>query len=188
MPARDHGNLVSYFTTGDPGKEHRTYKPPPTRRIQERSKGDTTYPATSQNPQWHPSWLSNACTTRRDPESEWLARDNLETHSVSIKPEPHGQAVLLGSLTLLFYAQAPLPKKVSWFVSSCVSLDNSFLSVRQEPTLRPWKGSLFIVTLAKAPFLNAFRQLRARYKVLPGLTRSPLPSAPHAKMAYFRVR
>ena len=71
-----------------------------------------------------------------------MARDNLETHSVSIKPEPHGQAVLLGSLTLLFYAQAPLPKKVSWFVSSCVSLGNSFLSVRQESSFRPWKVSV----------------------------------------------
>ena len=82
----------------------------------------------------------------------------------------------------------PLPNKVSCFVSTSVFSANSFLSVRQEPTLRPWKGSLFFVTLAKAPFLNSFRQLRARYKVLPGLTRSPLPSAPHAKMAYFRVR
>ena len=59
-----------------------------TRRVQERSKGDTWCPTTSQNPsRWRPSWLSNMCTTRRDPESEWLARDNLETHSISIKPK-----------------------------------------------------------------------------------------------------
>ena len=31
---------MSYFTTGDPGKEHGTNKPPPTRRIRERSKGE----------------------------------------------------------------------------------------------------------------------------------------------------
>ena len=31
---------VSYFTTRDPGKEHGTNKPPATRRIQERSKGE----------------------------------------------------------------------------------------------------------------------------------------------------
>ena len=31
---------VSYLTTGGPGKEHGTDKPPPTRRIQERSKGE----------------------------------------------------------------------------------------------------------------------------------------------------
>ena len=35
---------------------------------------------------------------------------------------------------------APLPNKVSCFVCMCVSLDNSFLSVRQKPTLEPWKG------------------------------------------------
>jgi len=42
--------------TGDPAKEHGTNKPPPTGRVQERSKGDTTCPTTSQNPSlWHPS-------------------------------------------------------------------------------------------------------------------------------------
>ena len=37
---------------------------------------------------------------------------------------------------------APLPNKVSCFVCMCVSSDNSFLSVRQKPTLEPWKGFL----------------------------------------------
>ena len=65
---------MSCFTTGGPGKEHRTNKPPPTGRVQERSKGDTTCPTTSQNPPlWHPSWLNKACTTRKDSESDdWL--------------------------------------------------------------------------------------------------------------------
>ena len=58
--------------------------------------------------------------------------------------EPHGRAVLLGSLTLLLFSWAPLPNKVSCFVSTCVSSDNSFLNVRQEPTLRPWKRSPFL--------------------------------------------
>ena len=31
---------MNYFTTGDPGKGHGTNKPPPTRRIRERSKGE----------------------------------------------------------------------------------------------------------------------------------------------------
>ena len=58
------------------------------RRDWERSKGDATYPPTSQNPPcWHPSWLSNGCSTRKDPESEWLARDNPETNPITIKPE-----------------------------------------------------------------------------------------------------
>ena len=42
----------------------------------------------SQNPPcWNPSWLSDVCTTRKDPGSEWLARDKLGTNSITIKPE-----------------------------------------------------------------------------------------------------
>jgi len=64
---------MSCFMTGGSGKEQGTNKPPPTRRVRERSKGDTTCPTTSQNPSlWHPSWLNKACTTRKDSESEWL--------------------------------------------------------------------------------------------------------------------
>ena len=76
------------FTTGGPGKEQGTNKAPPTRRVWERSKGDTTCPTTSQNPSlWHPSWLNKACITRKDSESEWLAKDNPETNPITIKPE-----------------------------------------------------------------------------------------------------
>ena len=79
---------TSCLTTGGPGKEHGTNEPPPTGRVQERSKGDTTCPTTSQNPSlWHPSWLNNACPTRKDPESEWLAKDSPETNPITIKPE-----------------------------------------------------------------------------------------------------
>ena len=61
------------FMTGGPSKEHGTNKPPPTGRIREKSKGDTACPTTSQNPpRWRPSWLSNACTARKDPQSKWL--------------------------------------------------------------------------------------------------------------------
>ena len=35
---------MSYFTREGPGKKHGTNKPPPTRRIQERSKEDDTCP------------------------------------------------------------------------------------------------------------------------------------------------
>ena len=64
---------MTCFTTGGPGKKHRTNKPPPTRRVLERSKGDTTCPTTSQNPShWPPSWLSEACTTRKDSDqNDW---------------------------------------------------------------------------------------------------------------------
>ena len=71
-----------------PGKEHRINKPLPTRRSWKRSRGDATCPTTSQNLLcWHLSWLSNACVTRKDPESEWLARDSSDTNPITIKPE-----------------------------------------------------------------------------------------------------
>ena len=58
--------------------------------------------------------------------------------------EPRGRAALLGFLTLLLSTRGPFPNKISCFVSTYVSLDNSFLSVRQEPSFGPWKGSLFL--------------------------------------------
>ena len=78
---------MSYFMPGGPGKEHGTNKPPPSRRVQERSKGDTTCLTTSLNPLWHPSWLSDACTSRKDSESGWLTKDNPETNPITMKPE-----------------------------------------------------------------------------------------------------
>ena len=110
---------MSCFTTGGPAKGHGANKLPPTRRVQERSKGDSTCPTTSQNPSlWHPSWLSDVCTTRKDSESEWLAKDNPETNPLTIKPKT-GRAVLLGSLTPLLSAWVPLPDKVS-ALSTCL--------------------------------------------------------------------
>ena len=73
--------------TGGPGKEQGTNKPPPTGRVWERPKGDTTCPTTPQNPCWHPSWLNKACTTRKDSELKWLAKDNPETNPITIRPE-----------------------------------------------------------------------------------------------------
>ena len=37
-------------------------------------------------PLWNPSWLNDVCTTRKDPESEGLVRDNLKTNPITIKP------------------------------------------------------------------------------------------------------
>ena len=94
--------------TGGPGKEHRTNKPPPIRRVQERSKGDTTCLTTSQNPSlWHPSWLNKVCTTRKDSGSEWLAKDNLETNPITLKPETASQVAELFSLFPLPYCSPP---------------------------------------------------------------------------------
>ena len=94
--------------TGGPGKEHGTNKPPPTRRVQERSKGDTTCPITSQNPSlWNPSWLNKVCTTRKDSESEWLAKDNPETNPITIKPKTSSHMAELFSWVPLPYCSTP---------------------------------------------------------------------------------
>ena len=45
--ARHHSKHLHKFYEGGPGKEHGANKPPPTRRVRERSKGDTTCPTTS---------------------------------------------------------------------------------------------------------------------------------------------
>ena len=58
--------------------------------------------------------------------------------------KPCDRAVLLGSFTLLLSTWVPFPNKISCFASMCVSSDNSFPSVRQEPGFGPWKGSPFL--------------------------------------------
>ena len=125
-----------------PGKEHGANKPPPTGRVQERSKGDSTCRTTSQNPsRWRPSWLSGACTNRKDSESDWLRRPGNESHDHKTWVcEPRGRTVLRGRLTLLLSARLLLPSKIFCFVSTCISSDNSFLSVRPELHLGPGKG------------------------------------------------
>ena len=99
---------MSCFTTGGPGKERGTNKPPPTRTVRERSKGDTACPTTSQNPSlWHPSWLNKVCTTRKDSGSEWLAKDNLETNPITINPETASHVTEQFSWVPLPYCSPP---------------------------------------------------------------------------------
>ena len=94
--------------TGGSGKEHGTNKPPPTGRVLERSKGDTTCLTTSQNPSlWHPSWLNKACTPRKDSELELLANDNPETNPTTIKPETASHAAEQFSWVPLPYCSPP---------------------------------------------------------------------------------
>ena len=122
--------------TGGPGKEHGTNKPPPTGRVLERSKGDTTCPTTSQNPLWHPSWLNKGNTTTKHSESEWLAKDNPETNPITIKP--HGRAVLLSSLTLSL-PWHPYHKTLA--LSAYVSLQTIHFSVLDKsPLSGPGRG------------------------------------------------
>ena len=72
--------------TGGPGKEQGTNKPPLTRRVQQRSKGDTTCPTTFQNPLWQPfGWTRRAPPGRTLRQNE-LANDHPETNPITIKP------------------------------------------------------------------------------------------------------
>ena len=129
--------------TGGPGKEHRTNKPPPTGRVQDRSKGDTTFPTTSQNPSLqHTSWLNKAYTTRKDSESEWLAKDNPETNPITIKPETVSSVAELFSWVSLPYCSPPrYPFPIK---SLALPAHVSPRRVRQEPSFGPWKGSSFL--------------------------------------------
>ena len=137
---------MSCFTTGGPGKEHRANKPPPTERVQERSKGDTTCPTTSQNPScWHPSWLNKACTTRKDSESEWLAKDNPETNPITIKPETMSHVAQQFSWVPLPYCSppgCPFPIR-SLALSAYVSpWTIHFRVLDKSPVLGPGRGPL----------------------------------------------
>ena len=133
---------MSYFTSAGAGKEHGTNKPPPTGRIRERSKGDTTCPATSQNLCWHPSWLNNACTTRKDSESEWLAKDNPETNPTTIKPETSSHVAEQ-------FSWVPLP--------SCSPLGHPFpiKSLALSAHVSPW--TIHFRVLDKSPLLGPGR-------------------------------
>ena len=129
--------------TGGPSKEHGTDKPPPTRRVWERSKWDIMCPTTSQNSShWHPSWLSNVCTIRTDLESEWLATENLETNPI-MKPKTASYVEEQFSWVPLAYCSPPgqpFPIK-SLALSTCVSPQTiQFWVLDKSPLLGPGRG------------------------------------------------
>ena len=108
------------------------------------SKGDTTHPTTSQNPSvWHPSWLNKACTTRKDSEPEWLAKDNPETNPITIKPETVSHVAEQFSWVPLPYcspAGCPFPVK-SLSLSAHVSFWTiHFKVLDKKPVLCPGTG------------------------------------------------
>ena len=61
---------VIYFMTGDPGKAHRTNKPPPPEEFWKGQKEMLHVLLTSQNlPRWNSFWLSNAWATQS--QNDW---------------------------------------------------------------------------------------------------------------------
>ena len=136
---------MSCFRTGGPGNEDGTKKPPPTGRVQERSKGDTTCPTTSQNPCWHPSWLNKVCTTRKDSESEWFAKDNPETNPIIIKPETASHVTELYSWVPLPYwspPRHPFPITSLAVLQHVSPQTTHFLLIVKSPVSGPGRGSL----------------------------------------------
>ena len=102
---------MNYLTTGGPGKELGIAKLPPTGRNLGKVKRREEMPVhTSYQP---PRILlpgihlgAAMFTTRKDPQSEWLGRDNPETNPITIKPK-----------TASYVAE-----QVSWVPLPCCSL------------------------------------------------------------------
>ena len=148
--------------TGDPDKEYGTNKPPPTRRVRERSKGDTACLFTSQNPsRQHPSWLSDACATRKDSELEWLAKGHPETNPITIKPETASHAAEQFTWVPLPYCSSPgcpFPIK-SLALSAHVSPRTiHFRVLDKSPVLGPGRGP---------PSCNTYTCIHFPSKLLP---------------------
>ena len=138
---------------GGPGKEHSTNKLPPSERIQERSKGERTCqficPTNLPESSSLESILAEQCTVPPGRTlSQWLAREKLETTPITIKAETVSQIAEQFSWVPLPYCsppRCPFPIK-SLALSARVSSDNSFLSVRQEPTFGALYGGLPLPT------------------------------------------
>ena len=133
--------------TGGPAKEHGTNKTWPTRRVRERSKQDITCPITSQNPSlWHPSWLNKVCPMRKDSESEWLAKDNMETDPIIIKPETASHVAELFSwvpLPSCSPPRCPFPIKSLALSSHVSSQTIHFWVLDKSPVLGPGRSPLY---------------------------------------------
>ena len=139
-------------TNSDHLWQFRTNKLLPTGRIQKRSKGkrrlQSSYPTTSQNPfHWNPSWLSDVCSTRKDPAPEWLARDNLETKPVTINPKTASHMAEQFSWVpspSCFLLRCPYPIK-SLVLSAQVSCQKIHFWVSDKsPPSGPGRGSPFL--------------------------------------------
>lgn len=121
---------------------------------------------TSQNPpRWNPSRLNDVCAPRKDPNSECLARDKPETNPMTIKPETVRHVAEQFSpfpSPSCPPPRQPFPiKPLAW--TALLSPDNSFPSVRQEPALKPSKGSSpHFLHQNQYPGENIFKMLSCR--------------------------
>ena len=77
------------------------------------------------------------------PSGRTLSQNDWPETTQKLIPSPRLQVMWQSSSRGFPYSAAPtwtpLLNKFSCFVSTCVSLDNSFPSIREEPTFRTWK-------------------------------------------------
>ena len=113
---------------------------------------------------WHLSWLNKACITGKDSESEWLAKDNLETNPITIKPKTVSHMAERFSWVTLPYCSppaCPFPIK-SLALSAHVSprtihfqvLDNSPFRVLEGVPLRATLPLMLLRFLIQNALLN----------------------------------
>ena len=145
--------------TGGPGKEHGTNEPRSTGIIQERSKGErkcqsicsTNLPESFLLESILAAWCG---TTRKDPESEWLARDHLKTNPITIKPETVSHRAEQSSwvpLPCFLLPGCPLSKSLA--LPECVSPWTIHFQVLDKgPLLSPGKGPPSCSILLLPPF------------------------------------
>ena len=76
---------MNCFMTGGPGKNMELINHHQLEEFEKGQKETPRLPTSLNHSHWQPSWLSNECTTRKDSESEWLVRDNLEINPITIK-------------------------------------------------------------------------------------------------------
>ena len=138
---------VNCFMTRGPSKEHRANEPPPTRRIQERSKGDTTcptdLPASILFGGIHLGWTicappAKALSQNNWPETTWIWYGN----PISIKPDSANHSTEQSSWGLLPPLGCPFQIR-SLALSACVSpWTIYFWLLDKSPLLGPGKISL----------------------------------------------
>ena len=88
--------------------------------------------------------------SRRDSESEWLVKDNPEINPVTIKLETASHVAEQCSPPGF-----PYPIRVSCFLNTCVSSDNSFPVLDKSPLLGPGRGPPSCNTWALKTILNS---------------------------------
>ena len=125
------------------------------RQPEEFGKGQKETPPVLPPPsRWHPSWLSNACPTQGRTLSQTDWPDNQGTNPITIKPDTASHTAEQFSWVptpSCSPAGHPFPIKSLAF-SARVSPQTIYVRIlRQEPTLRPWKGSPFLQHLNAKP-------------------------------------